>query len=1090
MKTSKITNVLCLTLSAYSLWAGPQPKSPATNGKDHGSMKEYHQELKEEGWHRKAASRVTDELLHTFGDQVILPSPNLDEHLNRLIEDYQNRYTAFENNYSATKKYSKLKKGPSKKTGEWTHIVMNPTAGRIYDLELNPKNPQEMYANPDGDGIFFSKNRGVTWRSITDNITSRLHRDSYENIIVDPAHFNHVFSISHLGRLYQTKNGGQSWSYIKNSKNKEGRAPQFKWVEAFRTEKKKLVIIGSVKPGGGLNRGWQPGIYRSEDAGKSWDNIKINGAHFQEMAFHKTKSNVIYLGGKSKLFISYDAGKSFKLLKDFGPGDQPIFITTLSGKQANHLYAVVSNGGNTRLYFSNNCGKKWELRQDSVNKIGYNKGIFGNSGSSGWTSFFEVDPYDSDHLVASSVGSCESFDGGVTWEYQSWGTRAKAVMPDGTIAMSPHGGHNADNHVLKFHPLEKGFMVKGCDAGIMMKTKNSHDNWTNINGDMPAFLWYSLVVNEFGDRYIAGNTQDVNIQSFRYGIWENEKGYEGDAIYINPYTNVTYYPMAKTEKGEGLNFLEVGAWKMHSWNYPKTASNYSNPDQFFIAYGRRPQESKPQLPKYLYRTDDRGVTFSRVPNLDKKVYTLNISRTKKQLLTAFTDDGVMVTPDFGETWKSMNYPAYFKPAGGTRSVSGTVNPKNPMQMWVGSKNGKVIATNDQGQTWTDISGKLPKGQISELVFHEGSKGDLYALVNGFGVFYLAADQKDWVLWMDGFNLKDFREIRIDYPNQRLVAASYGRGLWEAPLMNPCDRFYNANFPIKQLGCSNGIKSFSIDSPWVTPDYYNYQWYCNKKRVGKNTPTLILKTCKSGDQITLKISPRYASSVKTFSRSIEVRESKRKLITTDDKPLKVTEGYLDLGIVEHFGAGQNFTFETYIKLDNAGVIAGNRRHFFRDAKGWFLNLDNKGEVSLYLSVRQNGAFSRTFGKPPEQALIIKSGVDKVKLNKWAHLAFTVDRKGDAILYIDGKKVGSIKMESKDANISLNSVLSTTLFADPIGMKRTTGEIMNVRIWDQVLTPNQLKLNRPKLKQTDGLVYYLNFNGTKNREQFTRRKVIVK
>ena len=78
---------------------------------------------------------------------------------------------------------------------------------------------------------------------------------------------------------------------------------------------------------------------------------------------------------------------------------------------------------------------------------------------------------------------------------------------------------------LKFHQVKKGLRVKGCDAGIMMK-EEADTNWVNINGNIPAFLWYSVVVNEFGDRYIAGNTQDVNIQTYRYNKWENDRGSE------------------------------------------------------------------------------------------------------------------------------------------------------------------------------------------------------------------------------------------------------------------------------------------------------------------------------------------------------------------------------------------------------------------------------------------------------------------------------------------------------------------------------------------------------------------------------------
>ena len=1085
-----LRSIVCLLAWTSLGLAESEKGSPSTNRKDRGGLHAYNQELKDQGWHRKEANALTDALAHTFGDAVLLPLPNPNKAVMELFEGYQKNYSQFEKDFpNATTSYPRIR-GPSKTPGMWSHIAMNPTAGRIYDLELNPKNPAEMYANPDGDGIFFTDNGGRNWRAITDNIPSRLHRDCAENVIVDPQDFKHVFSISRLGHLYETKDRGAHWKLVLNPDHKNGNAPQFKWVEAFRDANKKLILIGVVTRGSGQNGGWKPGVYRSDDAGRSWEHIPVDGTQLQEMAFHKKEGNRVYLAGRAKLFISTDTGKSFTLLKDFGTGDRPMFVTTLYGNQANALYVAVSTGDHTQVHFSADRGATWELRQDSAGGVGYEKGIFGRNGSGGWTSFFEVDPFDKNHLMASSVGSCESFDGGVTWSYFSWGKRAEAVMPDGSVTPSPHGGHNADNHVLKFHPARRGFRVKGCDAGIMAKKEDKAENWTNINGDMPAFLWYSIIVNEFGDRYIAGNTQDVNVQTYRYGRWENEIGYEGDTIFINPYLNMTYFPASPTEKGEGLGFFEPGGWKMHSWNMPKSAANYSYPDQLLVAFGRRETKESKQLPKYLYLTEDRGVSYNRVPNLEQEVFAMNLSRTPEQVLTVFTAKSVMTSKDMGEDWTSHTYPKGFKAGGGSRKVSGAVNPDNPQELWIGGQNGKIFSSNDGGETWQDISGRLPRGPVSELVFHEGSSGDLYALINGYGVFYREAGANQWTYWMDGFNPRDFREIRIDYPSQRLVAASYGRGAWEAPLMRPCDRFYKKGFAIKQLNEIGGLKVFGIESDFVTPEFYTYHWFVNRKAQGDSTPTFVAKNCKPGDTVELILMPRHCAGIKTISKPIKVKKMTAARSPSSKTPLTVDDSYIDLGSVELFGARQDVTFETTIKLFEAGVVAGNRRQFFRDAKGWYLSVTDAGELSLHLSARQNGNFSRTFGKPKEQALVATSAKGSLPFNEWVQIAFSINTEGEATLYIDGETVGHAELDLADKDLSLNSVLSTTLFADPIGMGRVSGEIKNVRVWHRLLTGGQLKINRTKLSTSDGLVYYATFTTAESTEKLTGKPVVIR
>jgi photosystem II stability/assembly factor-like uncharacterized protein len=1062
--------------------------------------KEYQtlsEKLKKDGWHRKEVQQLVQTHLQS-GAGLLTPKPNhkvmMDiHHIQFWADQYKESYSNFQKTHPETHAFYEIKSADkiepglkiNREPGVWKHVEMYATCGRIYDLELHPINSKVMYANPDGDGIFKTIDGGFSWKSVTDNIPDRLHRDAYENIIVDPANFDHLFSISRYGNMYETKDAGKTWKHVVNTNHKDGRAPQFKWVEATRNKNNQLVLIGSVTKPVGLNHGWKKAVYRSVDAGKTWEQVALPDEKFQEMAFHKADNNLIYLGSTSKLYVSKDAGVSFELLKDFEYGQQPMFITTCRDKNPDALYVVLSKGQSTKVYFSNDLGKSWEKRQDTDEKLGYEKGIFGGGGSSGWISFFEVDPFDSNHLIASTVGSCESFDGGRSWEYQAWHKRANAQMPDGSRPLSPHGSHNADNHCLKFHPTKQGFKVKGCDAGIMMKEKKD-TNWVNINGDMPAFLWYSVVVNDFGERYIAGNTQDVNIQTYRYNKWENDRGYEGDAIFMNPSTNTTYFPVALTEKGEGLNFLEPGMWKMHSWSYPKVAVNYKNLDQIYIAYGRRPTEPEPQLPKYLYVTNDRGVTFKRVPNLDKVVYSVNLSRTKEQVLTVFTNQEVMSSVDGGNKWKIYPYPSKQKMPrerlAHKRVVSGCVNPNNPKQLWLGGNNGEVFSSLDGGESWTSMKGSLPDAHISEIVFHEGTVGDLYVLIDGYGVFYRSAKDSDWKLWMKGYNSASFTEIRIDYPTQKLIASSYGRGLWEADLEQTVDRFYNGNLKIVNKKRVAGKFVFTIDSDLQTPDYYNYTWFLNNKVVG-NDKVLLLDEVKKGDKIDLTLSPIYSIDVQQKA-SLEVKKlMQNEKLESSSESLMVNSQYLNAGIVDCFDAQQDFTFGVKFKPETSGVIAANRRTYYRDAKGWFLEVTKYGKLHLNAAFYQNRSLDKTYGNGPDQSLSIYSKDGDITFNEWVEVAFNISRRSKTMsLYLNNELVGSLKFENGEEKQSLNSVMDLTFFADTYGKRPMTGLIDKAYISTQ---------NRTDVENITGseCIYFIDFDDKIDNcvEIFTGQKI---
>ncbi len=1070
--------------------------------------KVLYDQLKQEGWHKNEVHQILYNYIPSKSpgtDTLNLPLPEQHKKtsiLQQWVEEYKSNYKVFEGKFAESPNSSKIVKAPKivpngkikREHGKWKHVAMYATAGRIYDLEIHPEKPGTIYANPDGDGIFKTINGGKNWESITDNIPDRLHRDSYENIIVDPKNFNHVFSISRLGNLYETKDGGNSWAHIKNKNLEDARAPQFKWVEALRNGKNELVLIGTVTKNSGLNYGWEPGVYRSIDSGKSWQHIKVDGGRLQEMAFHQTEKDVIYLAGASKLYKSVNAGGTFEILHDFALGDRPMFVTTASKKFPNALYAVISEGDHTKLYFSPDNGNSWELRQDSKNNIAYNKGIFGGYGSSGWTSYFAVDPFDINHLVAANVGSCESFDGGKTWVGHPWYKRALAKMPNGEKALSPFGGHNADNHVVKFHPEKEGFVVKGCDAGIMYWEK-ADTNWVNINGNMPAFLWYSVVVNEFGDRYIAGNTQDVNIQTYRYNQWENDRGYEGDAIFMNPSTNTSYFPVAKTEEGEGLNFLEPGFWKMHSWNHPKVAPNYKNLDQLYIAYGRRPAEPEPQLPKYLYVTKNRGISFERVPNLDStEVFSVNVSRTEIPVLTVFTTSAVMTSKDEGSTWESSAYPDGVTGEHRTRKVSGCVDPNNPQRLWVGGANGKVFSSVDGGKSWNPQKGSLPDGLVLELLHHEGTDSDLYALVKGYGVFYKESKSDDWRLWMDGFNLADFSEIRIDYPSQKLLASSYGRGLWEADLEKTADRFFKKAPAIIYGGKIKGKNVFRIDTDLQIPAYYNYTWTLNGKNVGTNSRVLLLNKVKKGDEVKLVLSPIYSSDLQ-----LEISYAFNNTTPSEIKPGKGSpaffkDHFLDVGHLDLFGAKENFSFCTLIKPITEGVIATNRRTFYRDAKGWYLEVTEDGKLHFNAAFYQNRSLEKTFEKGVDQSVSVTSNKGLIQFNQWVHVAVTVNRLGGISLYANGKKVANQKLGEIPVGLPLNNVFNFTLLGDPYGKRKMICELKDVAIHTKELSQEEIQTMVKKGNERgDNLASYIDFTqkGTeKTTELFSGNKAYLK
>jgi photosystem II stability/assembly factor-like uncharacterized protein len=112
--------------------------------------------------------------------------------------------------------------------------------------------------------------------------------------------------------------------------------------------------------------------------------------------------------------------------------------------------------------------------------------------------------------------------------------------------------------------------------------------------------------------------------------------------------------------------------------------------------------------------------------------------------------------------------------------------------------GHIFETTDGGVTWTDISSTFPRILTEAIAIDtshtpptlyvgagNGGFGQNSAVVNptaglGAGVYWSTDGGTTWVK-STGFPHVEVSDLRIDAVNHVLYAATYGRGVWSAPL---------------------------------------------------------------------------------------------------------------------------------------------------------------------------------------------------------------------------------------------------------------------------------------------------------------------
>ena len=81
---------------------------------------------------------------------------------------------------------------------------------------------------------------------------------------------------------------------------------------------------------------------------------------------------------------------------------------------------------------------------------------------------------------------------------------------------------------------------------------------------------------------------------------------------------------------------------------------------------------------------------------------------------------------------------------------------------------------------TNFSGTLPNMPVDTIVYQTSANHAVYIGTDA-GVYYRNDALSDWVPYKYGLPNVIVDDLQIDYATKTVRAATYGRGLWQAPL---------------------------------------------------------------------------------------------------------------------------------------------------------------------------------------------------------------------------------------------------------------------------------------------------------------------
>ncbi|MDQ4057898.1 MAG: glycosyl hydrolase [Actinomycetota bacterium] len=579
-----------------------------------------------------------------------------------------------------------------------------------------------------GTGIYVSKDGGKKWKQTglegTDRI-SRIMIDPHDPSTIFVAATGNLFTPGGDRGLYRSTNAGKSWDLVLEGPNGTTGASDIA-IDAENPDNV-YAVLWDHRREPDLRRygGEGSGVYRSSDGGDTWTQLA---------------------GGLPPSTV--DTGR-------MGIGVSP------SDPSRVYVVHIRTNGFFEGFYVSNDGGDSFTKSPDNP--------LLANSQSSfgWWFGRVWVAPESKDRVFVAGVPLMESVDGGLTWKVG---------------AQDVH----VDQHAMAWDEKVDGRIYLGNDGGSFRSDDNGL-TWTKGTHE-PYTQFYTLDVGEQDPTRIAGGTQDNGSNRTWNGErWNSHFGGDGLENLINYEDQNLVY--ACFQYGNCARSTDGGD-TMTSFTSRTTSTrrNWMAPLEF--------DPNDPQVMYYggniLNRSTDAGETWTAIsPDLTggggrdtqypfATLTTVAAAKSNGDVLYAGTDDArVWTSKDGGANWERIDEELPDRWV--TRVATDPDDEDLAYATFSGFRSGAddahVFQTTDGGDSWNDIGGNLPNAPVNDIV----TTGQTLYVATDVGVFMSRDGGLSWLKLGKDLPLVPVTDLRLHEPSNTMFSSTFGRGIFSIEL---------------------------------------------------------------------------------------------------------------------------------------------------------------------------------------------------------------------------------------------------------------------------------------------------------------------
>jgi len=538
------------------------------------------------------------------------------------------------------------------------------------------------------------------------------------------------------------------------------------------------------------------GVFKTSDGGKTWEKILYisEKVGVVELVMDPSDNKTLYAiawerdrkawnhvgaGPGSALYKTTDAGKTWRKITKGLPSGKDVGRMGIAVSQSNPnvLYIIAAYHGG-KVYRSDDKGESWRRTHEGnvPTGIGYDFCLI------------RVCPDNENEVFVPGFNLIYSSDGGKTFI-----SRSEQVIP--MLSYKPRRPTpHCDNHDMFIDPDDPDRVMLGTDGGLYI----SHDRartWLHVNR-LPIAEFYAISVDRAKPYRIWGGTQDNGVlggeakpmnpgmEHWKWLDWGDQyvtriDPNDLDTMYFEGMFGGMGRMNLKTgERGGGRPGAPPGSPPLRfNWVTPYILSPhnsktlYAGANRLFKSTNRGDQWTciSPDLTTNPGPERRGNVPFGTITDVSE-------SAVKPGLLYVGTDDGQLhVTRDDGATWTKINQglpdrwvsrAVASKYEEGTAFVSFTGYREDDFEVY-------LYMTKDFGKTWKSIAANLPSEPVN-VIREDPSDKDILYVGTDLGAYCSIDRGQTWHSLSKTLPTTPVYDLDVHAEAEDLVAGTHGR----------------------------------------------------------------------------------------------------------------------------------------------------------------------------------------------------------------------------------------------------------------------------------------------------------------------------